>query len=85
MLNREEQSDHRILIAEDDDTDLLELLEISFNEMLALLMLKRFDEVIEKCQFLVDNINQSKHDRFEILVNLIQGQQYKREDIQVKL
>ena len=49
LFNDSEKWNQQIIINEDEDTDLLELLEISFNEMVTLLMLRQFDEVIAQC------------------------------------
>lgn len=45
---------------EEEDADLLEVLEIRFNELACLVMLKQYKKAKEKCKTLMDNINEAK-------------------------
>lgn len=48
------------LTEDEEDADLLEILEIKFNELICLVILKQYKKAKERCKQLIENINESK-------------------------
>ncbi|CAD8053664.1 unnamed protein product [Paramecium sonneborni] len=56
------------LTEDEEDADLLEILEIKFNELICLVILKQFKKAKEKCKQLIENINEAKQEGLQILL-----------------
>ncbi|CAK58296.1 unnamed protein product (macronuclear) [Paramecium tetraurelia] len=56
------------LTEDEEDADLLEILEIKFNELICLIILKQFKKAKEKCKQLIENINEAKQEGLQILL-----------------
>ncbi|CAD8142066.1 unnamed protein product [Paramecium pentaurelia] len=65
LFNDDEQFE---LTEDEEDADLLEILEIKFNELICLVILKQFKKAKEKCKQLIENINEAKQEGLQVLL-----------------
>ncbi|CAK74957.1 unnamed protein product (macronuclear) [Paramecium tetraurelia] len=63
----QEEEFHELTVDE-EDADLLEILEIKFNELICLVILKQYKKAKEKCKQLIENINEAKQEGLQILL-----------------
>lgn len=69
------QDEDLIEITEDEeDADLLEILEIKFNELICLVLLKQYKKAKERCKQLIENINEAKQEGLQVLQLFIESQ-----------
>lgn len=64
----EKSAKGREMSEEEEDADLLEVLEIKFNELACLVMLRQFKKAKERCRQLIENINEGKQEGLQYLL-----------------